>query len=319
MIKEASIVRKLLLFITLSLLIFAVGCNNAPTGPDTSQSTSDQQAMLKAIEADSSVSSFEPNYNEGSAMTVLGKTTTTIYPLKVGQKMRLVSHNFNYTIVGDTAFGTYSTTYEGVLYIAASYDSSSYHPDTLIQKPFTTVITRKIIFITTGDTVHPALKWRIVAISLPEGGTLNSNINITEVKVYFPDGDSLVVTDPNSYYLSRGWGWRWGWWKQIPRVKRNSPVKVQVYLTSAYADTDFVTLTHGCDPDGLHREKNRFYLVSSTQTGSGYDKVYEQTFETHQWPGYFHAVINTFPKQVVTDDSTPVESNTWGIPYMVTR
>ena len=58
-------------------------------------------------------------------------------------------------------------------------------------------------------------------------------------------------------------------------------------------------------------------MVSSTQTGNGYDKVYEQTFETHQWPGYFHAVINATPRQVVTDDSTPVESNTWGIPYIV--
>ncbi len=317
MTKKALIIRKLLSLITLSLLIFAVGCNNAPTGPDTSQSTTDQQAMLKAIEADSSVSSFEPNYNEESAMTVLGKTTTTIYPLKVGQKMRLVSHNFNYTIVGDTAFGTYSTTYEGVLYIAASYDSSSYHPDTLIQKPFTTIITRKIIFITTDDTVHPLLKWRIAAISLPEGGTLNSNISITKVNVFLPNGDTLEVTDPNSYYLSRGWGWRWRWWRHIPMINRNSPVKVQVYLTSAYADTDFVTLTRGCDMHGLHREKDKFYLVSSTQNGSVYNKVYEQTFVTHQWPGYFHAIINTFPKQVVTDDSTPVESNTWGIPYIV--
>ena len=273
--------------------------------------------MLKTIESDSAISSFESNYNEETAMTILGKATTTIYPLRVGQKMRLVSRNFTYNIVGDTAYGIYTTTFEGVLFIAASYDSVSYPPDTLIQKPFTTVITRKIIFETTGDTVHPYLKWRIAAISLPEGGTLNSKITINEVKVYLANGDSLVVTDPNSYFLSRGWGWRWRWRKQIPIINRNSPVKVQVYVTSAYADTDFVTLTHGCDPHGLHREKNRFYLVSSTQTGNGYDKVYEQTFETHQWPGYFHAVINATPRQVVTDDSTPVESNTWGIPYIV--
>lgn len=313
MIKKALLVRKLLSITALSFLIFVVGCNNAPTGPQTAQSTTDQQAMLKAVEADSSISSFEPNYNEDQAMTILGKTTTTIYPLRVGQKMRLVSRNFTYTTAGDTAYGTYSTTFEGVLFIAASYDSTSHQKDTLIQKPFTTVITRKIIFVTTSDTVHPALKWRIAAISLPEGGTLNSNISITKVKVFLPGGDSLVVTDPNSYFLSRGWGW----WRQIPRINRNRPVKVQVELTSAYADTDFVTLTHGGDFHGLHREKMKFYLVSSKQNGTGYDKVYEQTFVTHQWPGYFHAVINAFPKQVVTDDSTPVESNTWGIPYIV--
>jgi hypothetical protein len=317
MLKKASLIRNMLSILAFSFLIFVVGCNNAPTGPETSQSTTDQQAMLKAVEADSSISSFEPNYNEDAAMTILGKTTTAIYPLKVGQKMRLVSRNFTYTTSGDTAYGTYSTTFEGVLFIAASYDSANYKPDTLIQKPFTTIITRKIIFVTTGDTVHPSLKWRIAAISLPEGGTLNSNISITRVSVFLPSGDTLKVTDPNSYYLSRSWGWRWGWWKQIPMINRNSPVKVQIELTSAYADTDFVTLTRGCDLHGLHREKEKFYLVSSTQNGSVYNKVYERTFETHQWPGYFHAVINAFPKQVVTDDSTPVESNTWGIPYIV--
>ncbi len=311
--KKASIIKNLLSIIALSVIVLLVGCNNSPTGPDSSQSTTDQQAMLKTIESDSAISSFESNYNEESAMTILGKAATTIYPVKVGQKMRLVSRNFTYNIVGDTAYGTYTTTFEGVLFIAASYDSVSYPPDSLIQKPFTSVITRKIIFVTSGDTIHPYLKWRIAAISLPEGGTLNSNISITKVTAYMPNGDTLAVTDPNNYFLSRGFGW----WRKIPRLNRHEPVKVRVELTSAYADTDFVTLTHGCDPHGLHREKNRFYLVSSTQTGNGYDKVYEQTFETHQWPGYFHAVINATPRQVVTDDSTPVESNTWGIPYIV--
>ena len=78
-----------------------------------------------------------------------------------------------------------------------------------------------------------------------------------------------------------------------------------------------MTLTHGGDPRGLHRGKVKFDFVSSTQSGGGYDKVYEQTFETHQWPGFFHAVINASPGQVIKDDSAPVEISTWGIPYVV--
>ncbi len=306
----SGILPALLFAVTLILL---AGCQSSPTGPNTPQSSSDQQAMLKAVDSDSAIASFEPNYNEDQAMNILGKTATAIYPLKVGQKMRMVSRNFTYTMSGDTAYGTLSNTFEGVLYIVASYDSTSRQKDTVIQKPFTTVITRNIIFVRTGDTTLPQLKWRIAAISLPEGGTLNSNVVITKVTVFLSSGDTLVVTDPNSYYLSRGLGW----WRAIPHIDRNKPVTVQVEISSAYADTDFVTLTNGGDLKGMHREKMKFDLISSTPNGNGYDKVYQQTFITHQWPGYFHAVINAFPKQVITDDSTPVESNSWGIPYFV--
>ena len=313
MSEKGSFIKKLFILLFASTLILMVGCQNSPTGPNTPQSTSDQQAMLKAVDSDSAIASFEPNYNEDQAMSIMGKTTTAIYPLKVGQKMRMVSRNFTYNMVGDTAYGTLSKTFEGVLYIVASYDSTSHKKDTVIQKPFTTVITRNIIFIRTGDTTLPQLKWRIAAISLPEGGTLNSNVVINKVTVFLSNGDTLVVTDPNSYYLSRGRGW----WRNLPQIDRNKQVTVQVELTSAYADTDFVTLTHGGDMHGLHREKEKFDLVSSTPNGAGYIKVYQQSFVTHQWPGYFHAIINAFPKQVITDDSTPVESNSWGIPYFV--
>ena len=88
-------------------------------------------------------------------------------------------------------------------------------------------------------------------------------------------------------------------------------------LTSAYADTDFVTLTFGADRFGMHRTKKKFELISSTQNGNVYDKVYEQTYRTHQYVGFYHAIINAMPKQVVFDDATPVEMESWGVPYFV--
>ncbi len=299
------------------ILMLVTGCKNLPTGPVGVQSSSTQQAMLKAVEGDSAISSFDYNYNEESAMNLIGKTTTAIYPLRVGQKMRVVSTDFTYSMSGDTAYGTYTRTFEGVLYIAASYDSTTHTHDTTIQKPFTAVITRKVVLLKKNNNPLDSVNfdWKVIAVSLPEGGTLNSNVYITQMTINMPNGDILIINDPNDYYLALGQGR----WKQVPHFKSGQKVTIQLSVTSAYADTDFVTLTHGADMQGLHREKIKFNLISSTQNGNTYAKVYQQTFVTHTWPGYFHAVINVFPKQVIFDDSTPVESNTWGVPYYVRK
>ena len=312
------------LLVSVSILLLA-GCNNSPTGPQQSQSTADQQAMLKVIESDSAVASFTPNYDEESAMSIVAKTSAAIYPLRVGQKMRLVSKNFSYTMVGDTGFGTYTGTFEGVLYIAASYDSSTHNQDTVIQKPFTTVIIRKVVLLKLNNNMYDSTNfdWRVLAVSLPSGGTLNSNIQITKLTMYMPDGSVVIINDPNDYYLMRSQmgGSKHGHrgWGIMPGFFHNENVTIQATVSSAYADTDFVTLTHGADLDGMHREKLRFNLVSSTPSGSGYVKIYEGTFVTRSFPGFSTAVINAFPSQVIYDDSTPVESDTWGVPYFIER
>ncbi len=312
MLEKAPWIKRLGIYSAMLAIILLTGCKNTPTDPGSTDQASNQAALEKLADQDSSMASFEPNYNEDQAMSFFGKTTTTVYPFKVGQKMRVVSKDFTSTIVGDTAYGTYTKNFEGVLFIAVSYESSSTKPDTVIQKPFTSQITRKVIFVKHANTDNPLRNWRIAAISLPQGGTLTSNISITKLTIITPN-DTIEVNSPNDYFLARGRGW----WKEIPKIERNKNITVRVELNSTYADTDFVSLTHGGDFHGMHRSKIKLDLVSSVQSGSGYSKVYEQTFVTHQWLGYFHAVINAYPKQVIFDDVTPVESSTWGIPYFV--
>jgi len=297
------------------LLAFFAGCQNEMTvePEDSWEPTTDQAALEKLVDQDSSLTSFEENYNEDGLMDYMGKITEAIYPFRVGHKMRLVNRNLSVEYDDTTAVGTLTSTFEGILYISASYNSLSEEPDTLIEKPFTSVITRKIIFKKIANTDRPFRNWIIVAISLPEGGTQSPNIDITKLTIFLPNGDSMVVKSPNEYYFKR---WH-GWWRQIPILRRGESVKLRVELFSAYEDEDFITLTYGADRFGHHRAKRRFELVSSTPTGDGYVKVYEQTYTSHQFPGYYHAVINATPKQVIYDDATPVETESWGVPYFV--
>ncbi|HSP88065.1 MAG TPA: hypothetical protein VLN45_08015, partial [Ignavibacteriaceae bacterium] len=81
----------------------------------------------------------------------------------------------------------------------------------------------------------------------------------------------------------------------------------------------FVTLTFGRNRFGGEKHKRIFELISSTPVSGGFEKVYEQNFRTHAFPGFFHAVINAFHQRVIFDDEAPVESSTWGIPYFVRR
>lgn len=304
-----------LLLVSVLLVVIVSGCKDAAVDPPNTEPATDREAMQKMVEEDSSITSFEPNYNDEGAVAFLGKTNADIYPFRIGTKVRVVQRSFTVDIVGDTAYGTYSKSFEGVLLIAASYDSAATSPDTLIQKPFTSVITRKIIFIRVGNSNRPMQNWRIAAISLPEGGTtlVPDNIDILKVTITLPDGNTFVIDSPNEYFLSRGPGW----WHAIPVITFGQSVNVELELTSIYEEPDFVVLTYGAGRLGNTRAKKRFELISTAPGGLGYVRVYNQTFTALQLPGFFHAVITAFPKQTIYDDSASVELDVWGIPYAV--
>ena len=311
--KQRSFLAQFLSIIMLAIFALFIGCKESVVEPESTEPTTDKEAMLKLADEDSAISSFEPNYNEEDAMGFLGKTAAEIFPFRVGHKMRLVNRNMDINVVGDTAYGTLTKTFEGTLIIAASYNSGATQPDTIIKKPFTSVIKKKIIFVKINNSRFPYRNWRIAAISLPEGGVLTSNIDIQKLTAFLPNGDTLVINSPNSYFLSRGPGW----WRALPIIGKNQSVTLRLEVYSAYADTDFVTLTYGADRSGLHRAKRKFVMISSVPSGNGYAKVYEQTYTTHQLVGHYHAIVNAFPKQVIFDDATPVETESWGFPYFV--
>lgn len=312
--KQSNIRRYIMAFFALMMLALFVRCQNEMVvDPSDDEPTTDRAALEKIVDEDSSLTSFDYNYDEEGVMDFLGKVSTTIYPFKVGQKMRLVNRTLSIDFQDTIAYGTLTKTFEGLLFIAASYDSNATEPDTLIRKPFTAIVTRNLIFKKIGNTPYPRKNWILAAISLPEGGTQSPNIDITKMKIFLPNGDTLTINSPNNYYLRRGWGW----WHGIPFLGRDDSVTVRVELYSAFSEDDFVSLTWGANRWIKHRAKRLFELVSSTPNGSGFDKVYEQTFITHQWPGFYHAIVNALPKQVILDAAAPVESESWGVPYFV--
>jgi len=306
------------LLLIFTFFLFATACTEKESIVDPT-GTSDYEQLRKLIDEDEVIQSFEPNYNEDEAMDIINPgLAKAIYPVRVGQKMRLTDFNVTFDIQNDTAFGEVTKTFEGILYIAASFDEfvpgDSNVVDTLIQKSFTTTVTRNIIFVKVNNSILPERNWKIYAMSLPNGGTDTENIEITKLSIVLPNGNEYIVDDPNEYYLSREPGFR----DQLPIISRGERVTIIVEVKSAYSDDDFVTLTHGAIKGGRHyRAKVRFELVSSEFDGAYYNKVYQNVWRANRYPGAKHAIINAMPKQVIYDDETIVETNGWGIPYIV--
>ncbi|MBU1097743.1 MAG: hypothetical protein KKB34_14765 [Bacteroidetes bacterium] len=288
------------------------------------QITSDSQVLQKLVENDESFQSFEPNYNEDQAMDLFGNSLSkTIYPLRVGQRMKLIEKNLDVIFEGDTAVGVLTRTFEGVLLIAASFDqfeiAEGVRPDsslidTVVQKKFTAVVIQNLKFVKYRNTKNPERNWKIAAISLPEGSTGSSNISITSMKIDMPNGETIQIDNPNDYYLERFPGFR----RQIPVLNKGEEVTVTLQILSTYADEDLVTLTHGAMKGGVHhRVKRQFELVNEVLDGQYYKRTYQQTFIMNNISGYKHAIVNVIPFQVINDDATEVEEHSWGIPYIV--
>ncbi len=201
--------------LSILFMFITTACNeeNNVTDPFSDDPGSDDEALMKLAEEDEAIESFMPNYNEEEALDfILPKTNTPIIPLRVGQRMRVINREMDIQYSGDSAYAKMTTTFEGIFFIAAAYDSTNTEgADTLIQKPFNTQVTRNLIFEKIANTAYPRRNWRIIAISLPEGGTLDGgaltdNIEITKMIVTMPTGDMIEVENPNEYYLNRAAG-----------------------------------------------------------------------------------------------------------------
>lgn len=248
--KQSNLHRYIMAFFALMMIALFVRCQDEMIiDPDDTEPKTDREALEKMVDEDSSLTSFDYNYDEEGLMDFLGKVTTQIYPFRVGQKMRLVNRTLSIDFQDTVAYGTLTKTFEGILMIAASYDSNAIEPDTIINKSFTAIVTRNLIFRKIAHTPYPRKNWILAAISLPEGGTQSPNIDIQEMNIFLPNGDTLSIDAPNNYYLKRGWGW----WHKIPILGHGDSVKVRVKLYSAFEEDDFVSLT-GVLTGGLNTE-----------------------------------------------------------------
>ncbi|MCX7798606.1 MAG: hypothetical protein N2249_08275 [Melioribacter sp.] len=324
--------------VLLSLLINACEDKSIVTGPEDGASI--KYALEKITYSDEILNSFIPNYNEEQALSIISNQLgKTIYPIKIGQVVKLVDRNLEINYGADTALGQLTLKFEGELIIIGSFTNNTRAiPDTVIKKPFTSVITRKIKYAKIDSTGDNLVDWKIVGSSLPAGGTETTNIEITKVTLTTLDGKSITITSPNEFFLDFGRGYTLGvdssnsrqqnkdnkkgqklrMNELMPFFGKKQPVKVTVEVKSVYEKPDLLTLTHGALINtGMYRAKEKFELKDTQFDGTYYTRTYEKTWLTNLQPGFMHAVINLLPDNSVSDTKSSVEEKTWGIPYAI--
>lgn len=190
-------------------LLAATGCNQEGAIVDPAQNQNLNVALQKVTDNDESIKSFKPNYNEEQAMSFLGVLGKEIFPLRVGQALKLVDRNLTIQYDTETALGTLVEKFDGVLIISGSFkqpDSTNKRApaDTVIRKQFSTVITRLIKYTKVSNTGDNLVDWKVAGVSLPAGGTETDNIQISKLTLATQDGKTLEITNPNEFFFDRG-------------------------------------------------------------------------------------------------------------------
>ena len=120
-------------------------------------------------------------------------------------------------------------------------------------------------FIRINDIKYqPMYNWRLDAVSILNGGTADSSVEITGVQMLTPS-DTFTVTNPGSYDMEINWRWmRY----RLPLWGVRTQVVVNTTEHSMESDTDIATLHYDASGFGLHRKP--MTLVSSTADLSAY-------------------------------------------------
>jgi len=337
--------RTFILFTAFCALLMWPGCRNTTIVDPGPGQTADKAAITRMIQSDS-LGQFElsdeavmddgaPIFDDGDG--ALAKILTTIKPIRWGKKITSVVRNVDIVITGDTvALATITKIISGNLVISAAYSDTATVADTIITKPFTEQVERKILFHRVpqkfgndddqGDEDGDR-GWIPVALTLVEGHTQPQASNlftITSVELTFPWGKD-TVTDPLGTWLRFRRGH-----DGIPSPISFDSVTVRLTISSTDPDTELAVLRfkgprywwNTLNPMFGHR-RVRMQLVSSVFSGGSFSRIYEATLHVGLDGEFlverFHAALDVNSHGTLFDDSKPVSNAFWALPYSVHR
>ena len=179
----------------------------------------------------------------------------------------------------------------------------------VIHKPYVETVERSVRFERIANTQYPRLNWKLDAVSVLNGGTVNPPLAITKVEVVLPN-ETFTVTDPDTYFMQILRRWLRG----MPTIN-NVPVTLRVTVQSPKTDADIVTVHHLPGAFGLHHSP--MPMISETQNGGGYLRVFEKSWTISGNARKFaNLMVSATTKESLHDNTvTNFASVVWGIPY----
>jgi len=323
--------KTLSIVVTLIALLFLYGCGS--NDPLPAELSADEQAIQQIVVNSDSISGFsqsdESLINDPSetnalttdqnsvALSKMGynETNTHIKVLRWNRRVTNVTTNISTTVSDTFAISIINKIVTGNIEIAGSYNDTASFPDTVIRKPFTERLMRKVLLHKVARTVHPEHNWKPAAISLVEGTTLPDSSNafvIQNLQVITP-ADTFTVTNPLTTWLGFG-NIRHG----VPKLRHTDSLIVRVTIFSTSDSSESVFSRWNGERANL---RERMRLVSTTQVAGGYIRVFQFNAKTRlpfgKDIGRCSILADVFSYGSITDDNITVSNRLWGFPYDV--
>jgi len=316
--------------------LFVVGCKKSDQGPDVQADppgvTNETTALTYAATIDAFVQNdqvtFVDQAVENSNISTFGKVDSAIIPVRWGRFINPggITRTVTVTVLPGDTIAVVNVQREvlgnfAILAKSNPTDTVFY----LIQKPFHDHTNRNVVFKRAMRTGLFMGRWVPVATSLVDGATVppDHKISLTRVAVYYPNGDSLVVTHPDTTFLL----YRWTRLfvpsrKDVPEFTPGDRVNIQVTVLSKDATGDLVALRYGVN--AMHHKRALLDLLSEVNNGDGtYTRVYETSRNParflfmHYHTGWFHMGIDAITKETLLENPAPYSASWWGVPYRV--
>lgn len=329
--------RKISAFSFVGVAVFAMllaGCkkNDGPAQTDPPGVVNESTALTYSAQNQPFVQNDELTYADrdtsASNTSTFLKVDTAIIPVRWGRFIdpHGITRTFTVSANDSIAFVYIHRVITGKLVILVRnkppQDTTQFY---LVQKPFTDTTRRVIVFKRVSFTGLYINRWVPVATSLVNGGTLppNNNITITQAVLYYPTGDSLVVTDPDTTFLLYRWTRMFvHTTKIVPEFVAGDRIKLRVTVVSKDATGDIVALRYGVNV--LNHKRVVLQLVSSVDNNDGtYTRIYETPLNPlaylymHVFSGWFHFGVDAITRATLFDDSAVYSASWWAIPYRV--
>jgi hypothetical protein len=184
-----------------SILIF----NNCEKNPTGEEAITDEIAIRELIESDPEVFNQQGINDDGDqpmeySSDETPKLSEQINTVRFGRKgkFRLESIEVEFFGEPDTlAIATITRSFDGE-FVVVERDTNPDTPEDYIiyKKDMNNILIRKAKFKRVANTRNPRRNWKIFEVSMGEGYSDLTTIEIQELRIVMPDGQEIVVDSP---------------------------------------------------------------------------------------------------------------------------
>jgi hypothetical protein len=236
-----------------------------------------------------------------------------------GRKVVNVNVNYSITDLGDTVKSVLVTRTITGYYIIRGWAGGVRDS---VNKPYTEVFTRTVVFKRIDRTPHPRLNWALYQITMANGKTTmpqvgTDQIVMNNISVYVNGSPTPNYSFNGPDFTQNVFTTMWFGGNGIPNFHPGDQLRVVVSLNSNQPDTDYVAWHWARNTFGFHRVP--FTLTSSQPNG---DRTYEKTFTLYSQHrlGVFNAYISANTHKSLWDDNPSLFSSvTAGTVYKITQ